>query len=99
MVLLSAQDSDVNTNSITAELCKVNPNIKTLALTSIETLHNSTNKVRKYQTTTKWFIEIAQTIKEDKNIPTDINGLLSLNGIGRKSANVIMIEFKLKPKV
>ena len=35
---------------------------------------------------------LAQTLKEDKNIPLTMDGLTALTGIGRKSANVIMRE-------
>lgn len=36
--------------------------------------------------------DIAQVIKSDKNIPLTMNELTALQGIGRKSANVIMRE-------
>lgn len=66
MVLLSAQDSDANINSIAPELYKVYPNINTLALTNVETLQNYTNKLRNYRTKTKWLIENAQPKKRIK---------------------------------
>ena len=34
-------------------------------------------------------------MKKDSNIPTNLNDLIALKGIGRKSANVIMREMKL----
>jgi endonuclease-3 len=37
-------------------------------------------------------LEIASTVKADKNIPTTLEELTALPGIGRKSANVIMRE-------
>ncbi|MNR31952.1 Ultraviolet N-glycosylase/AP lyase [compost metagenome] len=37
-------------------------------------------------------MDIAGTIKEDKDIPLTMNGLTALKGIGRKSANVILRE-------
>ena len=40
-------------------------------------------------------IEIGQHLKEDKNIPSIMENLVALKGIGRKSANVIMREMKL----
>jgi endonuclease-3 len=48
--------------------------------------------VRNFGNKTKWLIEIAKTIKEDKNIPLTHDGLTSLKGIGSKSANVILRE-------
>lgn len=53
-------------------------------------------KVRNYATKANWLIEIAQMIKNDDNIPTKMESLLALKGIGRKSANVI-IRKSLKP--
>ena len=47
---------------------------------------------------TAWLLEIASTIKEDKNIPTTLEELTTLPGIGRKSANVIMREMGVKPE-
>ena len=35
---------------------------------------------------------MAATLKEDRNIPTTLEGLTALPGIGRKSANVILRE-------
>ena len=35
---------------------------------------------------------MAQTIKDDKNIPSTLDELTALKGIGRKSANVILRE-------
>ena len=42
-------------------------------------------------------MEIAHTVKEDKNIPLTIEGLTALPGIGRKSANVILREAGKEP--
>lgn len=37
-------------------------------------------------------MEMAQTIKDDKNMPSTLDELTALKGIGRKSANVILRE-------
>jgi len=50
------------------------------------------SKVRNFQTKASWLVEIAQIIKEDKNIPQTMEELVALKGIGRKSANVILRE-------
>ncbi len=92
MVVLSAQDSDANINKIAPALFEVYPNMKSLSVSNIEALIPHISKVRNFGTKASWLIEIAQTIKEDKNIPTTMNELVALKGIGRKSANVIMRE-------
>lgn len=53
-------------------------------------------EVRFHGNKMKWILEIAKTIKEDKNIPMTMKELTALKGIGRKSANVIMREGSIK---
>jgi endonuclease-3 len=91
MVILSAQDSDANINKIAKALFEVYPNMESLAVSNIEELIPHISKVRNYGTKASWLIEIAQTLKTDSNIPTTMNELIALKGIGRKSA-VIMRE-------
>jgi endonuclease-3 len=92
MVVLSAQDSDANINKVAPPLFEAFPNMKSLAESSIEELIPYITKVRNFNTKAGWLIEIAQTLKTDKNIPTTMDELVALKGIGRKSANVIMRE-------
>lgn len=92
MVVLSAQDSDANINKIAPDLFAVYPNMESLSVSSVEALIPHITKVRNFGTKASWLIEIAQTIKNDANIPTTMEELVALKGIGRKSANVIMRE-------
>jgi len=92
MVVLSAQDSDANINKVAPPLFEAFPTLKSLSESSIEELIPYITKVRNYNTKASWLIEIAQNLKEDKNIPTTMDELVALKGIGRKSANVIMRE-------
>jgi len=98
MVVLSAQDSDANINSLAPALFATFPNMKSLALSSVEELIPHISKVRNHSTKANWIIEIAQTIKEDKKIPLTMEALTDLKGIGRKSANVIMREAGVPPE-
>lgn len=92
MVVLSAQDSDKNINSIAPKLFEAYPDMKALSRATEETLFPFISKVRNFGNKAKWLIEIAKTIKEDKNIPQTHEGLTALKGIGSKSANVILRE-------
>ena len=92
MVVLSAQDSDRNINSLAPKLFEAFPDMKALARASEEVLFPFISKVRNFGNKAKWLIEIAKTIKEDKNIPLTHEGLTALKGIGSKSANVILRE-------
>jgi endonuclease III len=92
MVILSAQDSDRNINKLAPELFKAYPNMKALAKADTESLFPFVNKIRNFGNKTKWLVSLATQIKDDKNIPTTMDELTELPGIGRKSANVIMRE-------
>src|SRR6187455_2491158 len=92
MVVLSAQDSDRNINTIAPKLFEAYPDMKALSKATEETLFPFISKVRNFANKSKWLTEIAKTIKEDKNIPLTHEGLTALKGIGSKSANVILRE-------
>ena len=92
MVVLSAQDSDRNINKLAPELFKNFPDLKSLTTATADMLYPFVSKVRSFRNKTKWLLEIASTLKADKNIPKTMDGLTELPGIGRKSANVIMRE-------
>ncbi|CAM3698619.1 putative endoIII-related endonuclease [Flavobacterium saliperosum S13] len=92
MVILSAQDSDANINKIAPTLFQEFPNLESLSASNIDSLIPHISKVRNFGTKASWLIEIAQLLKEDKNIPQTMDSLVALKGIGRKSANVIMRE-------
>ena len=92
MVILSAQDSDANINKIAPTLFQEFPNLESLSVSNIDALLPYISKVRNFGTKANWLIEIAQLLKEDKNIPQTMDSLVALKGIGRKSANVIMRE-------
>lgn len=96
MVILSAQDSDKNINRVAPALFTAFPNMKSLAKADAEALYTFISKVRGFSKKAKWILEMAQTIKTDKKIPLSMDELTQLPGIGRKSANVIMREAKVK---
>ncbi len=92
MVVLSAQDSDANINSISPILFEKFPTLKSLSKTDLETFIPYIAKVRNHGTKAQWLLEIAKTIQNDKDIPLTMSGLTALKGVGRKSANVILRE-------
>ncbi len=96
MVVLSAQDSDRHINKIAPEFFKAFPDMKALAKAEPDSLYPFLSKVRNFRNKTKWLLDLSKAIKSDKNIPTTIEELTALSGIGRKSANVIMREVGIK---
>lgn len=97
-VVLSAQDSDRNINKLAPELFKAFPDMKALSKATPETLLPYVQKIRNFRNKSKWLIELATSIKDDKKIPTSLEELTELPGIGRKSANVILRESGLPPE-
>ena len=81
MVVLSAQDSDRNVNAIAPRLFEAFPNIKALSRATEETLFPFISKVRNFGNKAKWLMEIAKTIKDNKNIPLTHEGLTALKGM------------------
>ena len=96
MVVLSAQDSDRHINKLAPDLFSAFPNMEALSNANAEVLYPFISKVRNFGNKTKWLLALASAIKEDKNIPSTVEKLTALPGIGRKSANVIMRELGQK---
>ena len=92
MVVLAAQDSDANINKVTKDFFQKYPDMKTLSKANSADLQKYLEKVRFNGNKIAWLQEIAETVKDDKNIPNTMKELTALKGIGRKSANVIMRE-------
>jgi endonuclease III len=98
MVVLSAQDSDRNINKVAVEFFKAFPDMKSLSKATPETLLKYISGVRNFGNKAKWLTEMAQKIKDNKNIPSTLEELTALPGIGRKSANVILRESGKEPE-
>ncbi|MEO8151108.1 MAG: endonuclease III [Bacteroidia bacterium] len=96
MVILSAQDSDKNINSLAPALFDAFPNMESLSRATPESLYPFVAKIRNFGNKTKWLMNLAAKVKQDKNIPLTMEELTTLPGIGRKSANVIMRESGIK---
>ena len=98
MVVLSAQDSDKHINKIAPMLFETFPNMAALSKSTEKNLHEHISDVRNSDKKSQWLTKIAQTIKDDKNIPYNLDALTALPGIGRKSANVILRESGKEPE-
>lgn len=96
MVILAAQDSDAHINKVAPDFFKTFPDMPSLAKASKESLHGLLRKVRNFANKSKWLMRLAEEVKDDKDIPLTMDGLTALPGIGRKSANVIMRESRVK---
>jgi endonuclease III len=92
MVILAAQDSDKHINQVAPGFFKVYPTMKALSKASVDEVLPHLIKVRNSRNKTNWLVNIARQVKTDSKIPMDMEQLVELPGIGRKSANVIRRE-------
>jgi endonuclease-3 len=63
-----------------------------LKIAQPEDLYPLISSVRNFINKSKWLIKMAQIIGDNSTIPTTMDELTKLPGIGRKSANVIIRE-------
>jgi endonuclease III len=92
MVILSARDSDRHINALAPALFKKYPSMKHLAKARPKDLYPFIGKVMNFVNKANWLVAVAKTVKDNRKIPTTLEDLTALSGIGRKSANVIIGE-------
>jgi len=90
-VILSAQCTDKRVNKVTHELFKAYPTPQAMSNASAEDLLQYIGSVSYPNNKAKHLVETAKIICNDFNcqVPSDMNQLLKLPGVGRKTANVI----------
>jgi len=100
-VVLSAQTTDRQVNSVTPDLFKQYPDFKKLSCADpgdVETIIRSTGF---YRNKALNIIKLAQTVMSayGGKLPEDMENLTTLPGVGRKSANVILSMGFGKPAI
>jgi len=98
MIILAAQDSDENINAISIPFFEKYPNIITLSKATPSEISDFITTVENYKNKSNWISESVNMIQSDDKIPTNLEGLINLKGVGRKSANVILREINKDPK-
>ena len=93
-VCLSAQCTDERVNSITPHLFEICKTINDFANIDLNTLEEIILPCGFYKNKAKNIKNCAKQIIDKYNgiVPCNINDLILLSGVGRKSANVIMLE-------
>lgn len=97
-VLLSAQTTDQAVNKVTSVLFKKYPTLESLAEASEEEIGEIIHSIGLYKNKAKAIKGLANVLltKYDGKLPSDKNELVTLPGIGNKSAGVIRCEvFKI----
>lgn len=94
-VALSAQCTDVRVNLITPSLFKKYPDPEALAKADIEDVKSIINSCSFFNNKAKNIIAMAKRVVEvyGGDIPMDEKELITLGGVGQKTANVVMIEY------
>lgn len=94
-VALSAQCTDKRVNIITPALFKKYPNPKALAEADIKEVKELINSCSFFNNKAKNLIAMAKRVTETYGgeIPMDEKELVTLGGVGQKTANVVMIEY------
>lgn len=91
-VVLSAQTTDNQVNRVTPILFKRYGDFAAMAFADVNEVENIIKPTGFYHTKAKHIIALSQHVIEkfNGNLPADRGKLMSLPGIGRKSANVIL---------
>ncbi len=90
--ILSAQCTDERVNKVTPELFRRFPDPKSLAKVSEEKIEELIRSTGFYKQKTKSILAVCHALaeKEGKQVPADMDELVKLPGIGRKTANVVL---------
>ena len=100
-VIMSAQCTDARVNIVTATLFKKYDTLEKLAAADLAQLEEEMHSTGFYHTKAKNMISCAKTLVEKYGgeVPKDMDALLSLAGVGRKTANVIRGNIYHEPSI
>ncbi len=91
-VVLSAQTTDKQVNTVTPMLFKKYPDFKHLSKAKTSDIEKIIKKVGLYRTKAGNIVNLSKEIVNNHNnqVPSTLEELIKLPGIGRKSANIIL---------
>lgn len=100
-VILSAQCTDKRVNMVTPDIFVKYPDAKALASTTFEELFPLVRSISYPNSKARHLIAMAQMLSTDfgGEVPSDIDDLMKLPGVGRKTANVIASIVYDKPVI
>ena len=99
--ILSARAKDESTSRIVKELFKVYKNSKQLANAKIKDVEKIIKSIGFYHVKAKRIIDVAKIIDSKYNgtVPDDLEKLVELPGVGRKTANCVLVYAYEKPAI
>lgn len=91
-IILSAQSTDKNVNAVTDQLFPVADTPAQIVALGEEGVKQYTRRINYYNNKTKHIVALAREIlnRHGGQVPTDFETLLTLPGVGRKTANVFL---------
>ena len=100
-VILSAQCTDVRVNMITPSLLEAYPTPEKLSKATLQEVYEYIKSISYPNNKSKHLTGMAQMLIEkfDGTVPSDVNDLQKLPGVGRKTANVIASIVFDKPAI
>jgi endonuclease III len=98
-VILSAQCTDKRVNIVTPKLFKIFPDAQSLSVASSDEVFQIIRSISYPNNKAKHLVGMAKMLLEDFNevVPSEIEDLQKLPGVGRKTANVIASVVYEKP--
>jgi len=98
-VMLSAQCTDKKVNEVTPALFKRYPSFAELGRARVQDLEKIIRPVNYYKTKVRHLLETAKKVMDEfeGRLPQTHAELISLPGVGRKTANVILCELGIVP--
>jgi endonuclease-3 len=90
--MLSAQSTDQRVNMVTPALFKRYPDAQTLAKATTDELEPQIHSTGFFRAKSKSLVGMAKTLvaKHNGEVPADMDALVELPGVGRKTANVVL---------
>lgn len=100
-VILSAQATDAGVNKATKDLFEFVDTPEKMLELGEENLKKYIKSINYYNTKAKHIIQMSQQLIEKFNsqVPSDFDDMLTLSGVGRKTANVVLNILFDKPRV
>ena len=91
-VALSAQTTDKSVNQVTPALFEKYPDAESLAAADVSEVSEYIKRIGMYKTKAKNIVGMARKLVSDYGgqVPEDYDALVSLPGVGRKTANVVL---------
>lgn len=96
--LLSAQATDVSVNKVTTELYKEYPDLESFLTLDLEEIEKRIKSIGLYKNKAKNIYQLCRVLRDNFNgiVPNAMEELITLPGVGRKTASVVLSEgFKI----